>query len=179
MIKPGALPPPVTGVVRYESPELASLHEAGHAVAAHLVNAEVISMRLFDRPPPAHGFTRINRNADQGLTIALGGFAVERRLWEAQRLLLPDGSKPTEKEMLNRSADNADIDRTRYFGKDFRRPNGMWPRELDLAFMKRAKDLAYQPEFDFSLVERLAGVLLVEKKINASLIKSVLGPPRK
>ena len=168
-----SLPPSLTGPVHYKSPELVCLHEAGHAVAARLAGAAVVEMELYLAPTPVHGRTRIKRNENQRAKIALGGFAIERRLWEEGRLLWPNGRRPTEKEMLSESADNADIDRVSYFGKDYRMPDGHWPPDMDIEFMSKARDLGRV--IDIALVERLAGVLLVEKQLDESRIGSIFG----
>ena len=107
----------------------------------------------------------------QARTIALGGFAVERRLWEEGRLLLPDGSIPTEKQMLNESANNADVDRVAFFGGDYREQDGTWPRDKDLQFMQAAQKLGQM--IDMSFVERLAGALLTEGFVDESRIKEI------
>jgi len=62
------------------------MHEAGHAAAGILVGARVVEMELY-LAAPAHGRVQIERNDSQQQTIALGGFAIERRLWEEGRLL--------------------------------------------------------------------------------------------
>lgn len=162
--------------VRYDSAEFACLHEAGHVAAALLVGARVAEVQLYIEAPRSYGRTRCERDDEQRRLIALGGFAIERRLWEMGRLLLPDGSTPNEQDMLDRSARNAADDRLSYFGGDYRGENRFWPREMDLDFMTRARNLGQR--IDFELVEQLAAALFAEEFLDEGRIRSIVGRSR-
>ena len=166
------IPPPLNGIIRYESLELICLHEAGHAAIGITLGARVTEMELYLTPAPGHGRTQVRRTDAQSKTIALGGFAVERRLWEDNRLMLPNGVKPTEKEMIGRSLTNANKDQIAYFGQDFRQADGSWPEEMDLEFMECAQ--AWGRRIDVSLVERIAGALLVEAQLDEARIEEIV-----
>jgi hypothetical protein len=139
-------------LVSHNTEALACLHEAGHAVAATLVTATVVDMELYPDDQRPYGRTRIDRNDFQRPMIAIGGFAVERRLWEDRRLVDAAGNLLTEKDMLTAAAGNADDDRISYFGGDYRKENGCWPREMDLKFMMAARDLGHR--LNMQLIER-------------------------
>ena len=164
---------PLTGSVRYDSPELACLHEAGHAVAAYLVGARIDEMELYVRSPRSNGRTDIFRISEQNRWIALGGFAVERRLWMNGRLQLPDGSPVGEAEMIQRSLGNADVDRISYFGGNLCGPDGSWPEEKDIEFMSDAQRLGYR--FDLAVVESLGAMLRDEIVLEGSRIMPIVG----
>src|SRR4051794_36699855 len=125
----------MTYPVVFNSPELACLHEAGHAETALGVGARVVEMELYRETPRSFGRTRVERNDSQRRHIALGGFAVEYLLFRAARLVKQDGQPPTEKEFIDFAIDNAGDDRVSYFGRDCAGPHGHWPAELDREFM--------------------------------------------
>ena len=154
----------LSGPIRCRSSELVCLHEAGHAFVALTVGARVREMELYLDPPPASGRTRTEHDEQQRKLIALGGFAIERRLWDLGRLLKEDGGKLNEDEMLDHAADNASIDRIMYFGEDLRGSDGYWPKDLDLKFMITARDIGKMIP-DLSTIERLGGALLTERKL--------------
>lgn len=162
----------MTDIVQYKSPKLVCYHEAGHAISALHVGARVVEMELYLSPPPAHGRTRIERDEAQRRIIALGGFAIERRLWEESRLVWSDNRRPTEKEMLEESANNAEIDRISYFGSDQCTESGKWPHQLDLEFMTAARDLGKR--LDINSIERLASALLVEHRLDEAKIREIV-----
>lgn len=168
------VPPPLVGAVRFDSPEMACMHEAGHAYVAHSVGAKVVSMHLYVEQPRAHGRTRVDRTEDQLQVIALGGFAIERRLWEEGRWLLADGRVATEKEHLDCSSGNATVDKVSYFGGNYLQPEGTWPKAMDFEFMTSGQKLGrrlYLPT-----IEQLAGILLVENELQTERIAEILGP---
>ncbi|MBR0717868.1 M50 family metallopeptidase [Bradyrhizobium liaoningense] len=161
-----------SAVIKYRSPELVCLHEAGHAITALMVGARVVGMELYLDDPPPHARTRCLRNDEQRPIIALGGFAVERRLWEDSRLLWEDDRRPTEKEMLDESARNAAIDRVSYFGADYSL-DGHWPVEMDLEFMMAAQKLGRR--LNLEAVTRVASALLRKRRLDEVTIKKLAG----
>jgi len=162
--------------LQYRTAALACLHEAGHAVAAATSGARVVEMELYLDSKRPYGRTTVERNSDyQRQVTAMGGFAVERRLWENGRIVGPDGQKLSERDMLHEAANNSDIDRESYYGADFRQADGLWPRELDVSFMTRARDLGNQ--IDMDTVERLAVALLAKRKLNAKQVEAILQTP--
>ena len=146
----------------YDSAELACFHEAGHAVAALDAGARVVEMELYRDPVRSHGRTRCDRTEAQKPHIALGGFAVEYRLYQEGRLLKKDGNAPSQKEFMDTSIDNASDDRKSYFGGDFSK-DGLWPAEMDKEFMSYA--IGFADRMDFERVERIATALLEAGKL--------------
>lgn len=149
------------------------MHEAGHAAAAKLVEASVVEIELYPDTVRPHGRCRIERTDQQRPVIALGGFAVERRLWEDKRLVDAKGELLLEPAMLQAAAINADEDRLSFFGADLRKPDGYWPREKDMLFMTSARDLGLM--LDMKLVEKLATALLNHHKLDERTVAAILG----
>lgn len=165
------IPQPLTGQVLYgRSRELVCLHEAGHAAAAIYEGARVVEMEFY--PQKMYGRTRVDRSGSQRPTILLGGLAVEYWLWTQKRLLLSSGACPTEKEFIDKSSDNALVDKIGYFNGDHRDTQGYWPAHLDKLFLHRAIELSVH--LDTSLVERIAGVLLAEIRLDGKRIEEIV-----
>lgn len=160
-------------LVAYNTEEIVCLHEAGHAIAAHLAGATVIEMELYADATRPYGRTSINKTApEQGPAIAIGGFAIERRLWEDKRLTDATGNALPEKEMLDAASDNSDEDRINYFGRDHRQDNGRWPATMDREFMIGGQGLGRV--VDMAIVERIATALLNERKLDQARIAQLL-----
>ena len=165
----------MTHTVVFNSPELACLHEAGHAETALKVGARVVEMELYRELPRSYGRTRVEGDTGQRRHIALGGFAVEYLLFRAGRLVNQDGRPPTEKEFIDFAIDNAGDDRISYFGRDWAGPNGRWPRELDHEFMNYAIGRA-KNSMRFNLVERIADALLATGRLDEDAILRLANP---
>jgi len=165
-------PRTIPRLIAYNTEELACLHEAGHAVAAVLAGAKVVEIELYPDEKRPYGRTRVDRNDFQRPKIAIGGFAVERRLWEDDRLVDTAGKLLSEKAMLDAASRNADDDRVSYFAGDYRKPDGYWPKEMDLEFMMAGRDLGQR--LDMKLVERLAAALLNERKLDSARIEALV-----
>lgn len=156
----------------FNSPELACLHEAGHAETALSVGARVVEVELYREIPRSYGRTRVERDNTQRRHIALGGFAVEYLLFRANRLVKQDGRPPTEKEFVDSAIDNASEDRVGYFGQDLVGTNGRWPKKLDEEFVKYSIDRA-ENSMNFGLVERIAVALLAAGKLDEDSIRRI------
>lgn len=169
---PGMCLSPPSKVV-FDSQELACLHEAGHAEAALSAGAQVVEMELYRESPRSWGRTRTHRTEEQRQPIALGGFAVEYRLFRAGRLVKQSGEAPTEAEFISYSMDNAIDDRVAFFGKDSAGPDGLWPSDLDRKFMSYAIGYA-ERSMRFELVERIAHALLAAGKLDEASISSII-----
>lgn len=169
--KSSARPPSFPDLIPYDSTELVCLHEAGHAVVALHAKARVVEMELMLDPPPARGRTRIETTDNaQRQIIALGGFAVERRIWDAGCLVDTDGQPLAERKMLDRAANNASEDRIMYFGKDHSE-GGLWPAELDLQFMLEARNLGQA--VNMGMVKHLGEALHAKKLIEEPEIMAI------
>lgn len=157
----------------FDSPELACLHEAGHADAALGVGARVIEIVLYREESRSYGRTRADRTADQAQRIALGGFAAEYTLFRANRLLKQCGGVPSEKEFIAYAVGNAQDDRKSFFGGDFSGQDGQWPAELDKRFMALAIGHA-EGHMRFDLVERIADALLSAGRLDEAGVQGLL-----
>jgi hypothetical protein len=165
----------MTPKIVFDSPELACLHEAGHADAALGVGARIVEIVLYREESRSFGRTRVDRTAVQAPHIALGGFAAEYTLYRAGRLLQKSGNAPSEGEFIAYAIDNARHDQVGFFGGDFAEPDGQWPSELDERFMSYAIGHA-EKQMRFDLVERIADALLSTGQLDEAAIKRLATP---
>lgn len=157
----------------FDSPELTCFHEAGHAEAALSCGVQITEIVLYREQPRSYARSRISRTELQRKPIALGGFAVEYKLYKAGRLLKQDGTPPSEKEFIDYAIGNARDDRISYFDGDHEKADGNWPAELDREFMAYAIRYA-DNRMRFGLVEQIAAELLASERLdNASIQKIV------
>jgi len=156
--------------IKYGSLEHACVHEAGHVMAALNAGANVVEVEIYPGPPP-YGRTLTDRTDAQRRDIAVGGFGIERRLWEQNDLALEDGSFANEKQMLDKSSDNAARDKVSFFQRDFAR-DGVWPHDLDLEFMKHGQKVGRT--FDLDAVLAIASALASEKYLDGSQVLDIL-----
>lgn len=159
-IDPGRL----AGTIRYGTIELACLHEGGHVAAAFAARARVVRAEVDLNARPPGGRTRVRHTPEQRQTISLGGFAVELQLWRAGRLRWFDGSWASEADMRRGVARSSHDDRVKYFGGDLRAPDERWPVHADDAFFRAAD--ALRADLDFELVQRVAGGLFTQLRLN-------------
>lgn len=159
--------------VMFGSAELVCLHEAGHAEVALAEGARVVEMELCRAEPRNYGRTRVNRTELQRPHIALGGFAVEYRLYRAGRLVKKDGKPPTEKEFIDYAIDNAIEDKINFYGSNRADRDGTWQPELDRRFMSFAIERA-KTQMRFELVESIANALLASGKLDEAAINTIV-----
>ena len=158
------------------SDEAVSLHEAGHACVALVCGCPPALMEIIDGPPP-YGRTSIPpaQDADTRRYIACAGFAVEVWLFKAGRIVDALGQKLTEKHFIQVSvAQNAALDKVKFFGEDRERADKTWPPADDLTFMTYGQNLAKQ--LPIACVEALATALLNERRLSGVRILEIAKP---
>lgn len=141
-------------------------HEAGHAIAGHLVGAKIHLIEV-DPTGVKDGRTRIERTTDyQKFINACGGHAAERILWK-RKMLLVDGSVPEEKVFAKLSMTHACLDKRAFYGADLLGKDGLWLPEKDIEFMRFSWDnLHHQLLANFDLVERVAQALFANHTLD-------------
>lgn len=141
-------------------------HEAGHAIAGHLVGAKIHLIEV-DPTGVMDGHTRIERITDyQKFVNACGGHAAERILWHRDQMLM-GGSVPEIGVFARTSMTHADLDKRVFFGADLADPDGNWPKDKDNEFMQFSwNNLHHQLEAHFDLVERVAQALFANHTLD-------------
>ena len=141
-------------------------HEAGHAIAGHLVGAKVMLIEV-DPTGVKDGHTQIERKTDhQKLVGACGGHAAERILWDRKHLLV-GGAVPERGKFANLSMTHACLDKRKFFDGDLLGSDGLWLPEKDIEFMRFSWDnLHHQLLANFDLVERVAQALFANHTLD-------------
>lgn len=168
----------MASLLKFNSPEYAAFHEAGHALVALDVGARVVEMELYQVAPRAYGRTQVQRTAQQGAHIALGGFAAEFLLFSAGRALKEDGVPPSESEFVDFAFRNAREDYETFWTcyKGSLDPNivGLPQKEMDRKFMSFAIGRA-KSSLSLRSIEALAEELLSKGKLTEDEISIAIG----
>ncbi|WNJ90077.1 hypothetical protein [Bosea sp. 685] len=164
------MPPKIT----YGSYELVCFHEAGHAATAIQVGAQINEIEIYEDNGRYFGRTNANRTDEQSRHILLGGFAAEYQIYEAGRLVKPDGNAPDKSEFIYNSIRNATIDRQKFFELQFNAfltEDEEWPTWMDKAFVNFAIGRA-KNEMPSAAVERIAYGLSGQRKLDGDAIRA-------
>lgn len=106
------------------------------------------------------------------MEVAASGFAVEIWLLGSERLVDESGKVVTEREFLQESlGHNAPHDKQMFFGEDREQPNGKWPVEDDLTFLRHARRFAAVPDEPF--IEDFAFELIRRRRLERAEIKAI------
>lgn len=167
----------MANILKFNSPEYSAFHEAGHALVALDVGARIVEMELYRDVPRAYGRTQVQRTAQQGARIALGGFAAEYLLFSAGRAAKEDGTLPLEPEFVDFAFRNASNDYETFWTcyKGSLDPNtvGLSQKDMDYKFMSFAIGCA-DNQLSLIGIEALAQELLKKDKLTGNEIRETL-----
>ncbi len=156
------------------SAEAICLHEGGHACAALVVGLTPELVEIADQP----GASGLARNSipvgddRQRRSVACAAFAVEYKLFKADRLTDASGTVIDEKTFIQQAiGQNAALDKQKFFGANRVQSNGCWPASDDEAFMAAGQNLA--TIIPMTCVKAIAEALLNERRLERNRIVEI------
>jgi hypothetical protein len=164
----------IASTVDHTSRLYRGFHEAGHAIVALGMGADVEFVELFAE---GGGRCRINRTDDKLLAkcIAAGGYAVEFLLYKAGRLRTPNGVGLTDRDFINLGMANAWDDKKSFFGADHAGEDKAWPAELDTEFMTFGYQRVAPPlQSKMAVIEAIALRLDAASRLTGDEVRGIL-----
>jgi hypothetical protein len=155
-------------------------HEVGHVIAVYLSGGFVNEVVCTDdtNGDAAH-YARASYPSDNRAVrfIATGGHAAERLLHTLKMTTDKHGLPVADKCFIDISNDISADDKIKYFGRDLREADGIWPANADMDFMRFAADVvAPRMKMYFVKMTSLVAALQANSKLTRTEIEAILLP---